>query len=115
VRQWRIFGGKSLNAHGCCGVVSSDPEREPIGASATPPTRLRSVAGWLVPAAGLALLPKCPVCIAAYVALGTGVGISIPAAAHLRTLLVIICVASLSYLIVRKVGGRVGRITQARG
>jgi len=43
------------------------------------------LAGWLGSAAGLALMPKCPACIAAYLALGTGVGISLSAAAHLRT------------------------------
>ena len=96
----------------CCRAISGDPAREPIAESATF-RRCRDLAGWIVPAAGLALLPKCPVCIAAYVALGTGVGISIPAAARLRTLLVIICVASLSYLIARKVGRVVSRSAHA--
>jgi len=50
--------------------------------------RLAGLAGWLGSAAGLALMPKCPACIAAYLALGTGVGISISAAAHLRTALI---------------------------
>jgi hypothetical protein len=102
-----------LSAHCCWGVDSSDPAREPIAESATFVRRWRDFAGWIVPAAGLALLPKCPVCIAAYVAVGTGVGISIPAAAHLRTLLLIICVASLSYLIARKVGRVVSRSAHA--
>ena len=49
--------------------------------------QLGGLAGWVGSAAGLALMPKCPACIAAYLAFGTGVGISISAAAHLRTAL----------------------------
>jgi len=97
-----------LSANCCCGVDASDSAHEPIAASATLLRRCRDAAGWIAPAAVLALLPKCPVCIAAYVAVGTGVGISMPAAAHLRTLLVILCVASLTYLIARKIGRKVG-------
>src|SRR6267378_2232052 len=51
--------------------------------------RVREFAGWIVPAAGLALVPKCPACLAAYIAVGTGVGVSVPAATYLRMVLLV--------------------------
>ena len=57
------------------------------------------VAGWILPSMTLALLPKCPACVAAYVALATGIGISLPAAACLRWGMLILCVACLVFIV----------------
>jgi hypothetical protein len=63
--------------------------------------RLLENAGWMVPGAILALLPKCPVCVATYAVIGTGIGFSLSATTYLRTLLVIMCLASLLCLAAR--------------
>src|SRR5512142_3072711 len=60
------------------------------------------LAGWLIPGAILALLPKCPLCVAAYVALATGIGISLPIATYLRATLLALCVASLVFVCARR-------------
>ena len=61
------------------------------------------IAGWVVPSAVLALLPKCPMCVAAYVALATGFGVSIAAASYLRLSLLVACSAWLIYDAARRV------------
>ncbi len=71
--------------------------------------RGREIADWILPSAALALLPKCPVCVAAYVALATGIGISLPTAAYLQVALVALCVASLVFVTARRLWNKFAR------
>ena len=50
-----------------------------------------SVAKWIVPGTVLVFIPKCPLCVAAYIAAATGIGISFSAAANIRMLLIGAC------------------------
>ena len=78
-------------------------------AKASPPRRGLKIAGTVIPAAVLVLLPKCPACIAAYLAIGTGIGVTITTAAYLRTLLLVVCVACLAYVGARHALRRIAR------
>jgi hypothetical protein len=69
----------------------------PDAAPGPPVRRRHDIAGCMIPAGVAVLLPKCPVCLAAYIALATGMGISVAAATYLRIVLLIICIASIAY------------------
>ncbi|MFD0894955.1 hypothetical protein KBB96_03930 [Luteolibacter ambystomatis] len=65
----------------------------------------RSVLGfirWALPGSVLVLMPKCPACFAAYVALASGIGLSIPAASIIRHALIALCLLSLAFLAVQR-------------
>jgi hypothetical protein len=94
-----------MNRHSCCAVVSAgetcNPSEMRIVISGPHLRKLarRCLEGarWIVPGGVLALLPKCPMCLAAYFAVATGVGISVSTAIYLRITLVVLCTVSLSY------------------
>ena len=46
----------------------------------------------------MVLMPKCPACVVAYVAIATGAGISVSMAAHLRLLVLVMCAVTLVWL-----------------
>ena len=90
----------SMNTHHCC--QTETPAHESARGPASRWRRGGEVAGWIVPSVILALLPKCPACVVAYVALATGLGISISAGAYLRILVVTLCVASLGLVAAKR-------------
>jgi hypothetical protein len=75
-------------------------------------SRWRRFAGWIapaVPATLLAIMPKCPMCLAAYVTLIAGIGLSAQAATALRVALIALCVASLTFLLARRLRWLAGK------
>jgi hypothetical protein len=69
----------------------------------------QGTSGCLGSGALLVLLPKCPMCIAAYLALWTGAGVAMPVAMHLRPILAILFLASALWLAIRWAAVRRGR------
>ena len=90
---------------------SSQSERKPTGASCcNPQSERRPQQSWRHGAsrcvgsgALLVLLPKCPMCIAAYLTLWTGASVAMSVATYLRPMLAILFFASILLLIVRYV------------
>jgi hypothetical protein len=76
--------------------------------------RFLNFMGWIVPTAILALIPKCPVCVAGYAVIGTSVGFSLSAFAQLRLALIVLCVVSLSFVGTKSVLYVVTRIASKR-
>jgi hypothetical protein len=98
-----------LNAHRCCVITPGSMEQNKAGERIAggdphPPSFMRrslDLIAKVVPVALLAVLPKCPACLVAYVALGTGIGLSLTAATYLRLLLMVACVGSLTLFLAK--------------
>jgi hypothetical protein len=90
----------------CCSMAASTARNSSQKAADDkphPPSVGRRRFAWAkcsLPTLILALLPKCPACFAAYVALGTGISLSVAAASVLRTALIVACVATLIWVFV---------------
>jgi hypothetical protein len=90
----------------CCQLVFSGagnagnrmPTRAAADRVSAPSSRVRrslAVTRWSLPAVVLVLLPKCPACLAAYIALGTGVSLSLASSSYLRVSLLGVCIAAI--------------------
>lgn len=80
------------------------PAAPPAPTSPAPtrwPRRFAALLQWALPITTLALIPKCPACIAGYILLFTGIGLSFPAAAAVRWSLIALCTAALAYTLLR--------------
>jgi hypothetical protein len=64
---------------------------------------LSKAATSVLPAAVLVLLPKCPLCLAAWLTVATGVSFTAAGAAWVRASIVLLCVAVLTAIIWRRV------------
>jgi hypothetical protein len=62
-----------------------------------PAVRFSRAAASMLPGAVLLLLPKCPLCLAAWLAAVTGTGISAATAAWVRGLIVVLSVAAVAF------------------
>jgi hypothetical protein len=98
-------GGRGVAGAGGAAEAPVDaPPALPFGpAPATHPPRR----GWEFAAGAMSLgvwafMPKCPMCIATYAALWTGLGLSLAAATYLRWSLLLASAALLLYLILKR-------------
>jgi hypothetical protein len=85
--------------NGCCGRQNSDA----MVAGRSWTSVVRRAMSWVVPGVVLAAMPKCPLCLAAYVALFSGFGISLTAAQFAWWSVGIACVIMLVYAAVTTV------------
>ena len=94
--------------HCCCtnSDSSSRPSRD--AARVSWPRRIARLIQWAIPIATLALVPKCPICVAAYVVLFTGIGLSLSAAAAMRWAVIALSMAALACLLLRGVRRALG-------
>src|SRR3954468_19427152 len=93
----RRAGASGMNAGHCCEADIRIASR----ASSRLARRCADATGWLIPTAILAFLPKCPACVAVYIALATGVGVSLSTATRLRWLLIILSIVALLFVAAR--------------
>jgi hypothetical protein len=79
--------------------------------SPAPMRRVVHVCEWLLPGVTLALMPKCPACLAGYILLGTGLGVSFTVASYLRTTVLVVSAATLLFLATRFAIGQARRFS----
>jgi hypothetical protein len=99
-----------MNTRHCCEFASKNAEGETVPAQRMnngqkPLTFVQSslsIIRWILPGIVLGILPRCPICLAGYIAIATGVGVSITTAIYLRIGLILLCVMLLLYFVMKR-------------
>jgi hypothetical protein len=89
-----------MSAQTCCKAASNN-NNIPVKNIQRPPgiiKRFIKTLGKIMPGVVLVLMPKCPLCIAYYITVVTGTGVSFTTAKYLRTTLLLLCISSLAYI-----------------
>lgn len=90
-----------MSTQACCpAVTSGDCAGMRAGRPGSGGARVGTVGSWIGPSAVLVLLPKCPMCLAAYLALA-GIGVSARFAAGLRAGIVAACMTLLGVVVIK--------------
>jgi len=79
-----------MNSSPCCCSTPGN-RRSATARPASFRRRGAELVGWVIPSAALILMPKCPMCVAMYFMLFTGVSISAAGASNLRLATLILC------------------------
>jgi hypothetical protein len=90
-----------MNSPHCC--QRKQPTSRDARQERTWRRRVSQVAGWIVPGALLALMPKCPMCLVAYVALCSGLTLSCSSAHILMRTLTALYIGTLALCVARRV------------
>lgn len=104
IGSWLL--GRVCHTNGIAPTGSADQQRETIVGpgrdrtknSTTITEQLGIFTSWILTGTSFLLIPKCPACLAAYVACGTGIGLSIPTAGTLRIGMISVSLAALAFL-----------------
>ncbi|QDV68950.1 hypothetical protein Poly24_26630 [Rosistilla carotiformis] len=62
------------------------------------PHRATHMLRWALPSLGLCMIPKCPLCVSAYLFGATGIALPLPLASGLQTGAMALCIGTLTVL-----------------
>lgn len=93
-----------MSAHTCCKAAANGNNvigpaeniKQPVNIA----KRFIKAAGSIIPGIMLVFMPKCPLCVAYYITVVTGSGVSFTTAKYMRIALLLVCISSLAYIII---------------
>ena len=85
-----------MNPRACCNCHGTSQGDKKLSAL----SRAVKACGWVLPGVVWVLIPKCPVCFAAWLSV-IGLSVSVNAAGYLRTTLIVLCAVCLLILLIK--------------